>query len=238
MLLGKQRSRIGLAGVLLLCAAVAASGETKQSDAAAEPASASADSPSLHQRYPRYTLRQGDSFELNFQFSPEFNQTVVVQPDGFISLREIGGVHVSGLTLPQVQQLVEKKYSGILKKPVISITPKDLEKSYFIAMGQVERPGKYELRGPVTVTEAIAIAGGLAPDRGKTSEVVLFRRIGNAMGPGEVINVKKLLKHRDLSEDVYLHPGDMVYVPQNTWSKIHQIIPTPGVGMSVYPGSF
>lgn len=236
MFLTQPKKRMAWAGVLLLCAAVAAAGETKQSAAAVEPASAT--SPSLHQRYPRYMLRPGDSFELNFQFSPEFNQTLVVQPDGFITLREVGGVHVSGLTLPQVQQLAEKKYSGILKNPVISITPKDLEKSYFIAMGEVARPGKYELRGPITVTEAIAIAGGLSPDRGKTSEVVLFRREGNTMGPGEVINVKKFLKHHDLREDVYLHPGDLVYVPQNTWSKIHQIIPTPGFGMSVYPGTF
>jgi polysaccharide export outer membrane protein len=228
--------RIGLVGALLLCAAVLVPGEEKQSADVPQPVSAS--SPSLQQRFPRYTLRSGDSFDLGFEFSPEFNQTLVVQPDGFISLKEVGDAHVSGLTLPEVQQLVEKKYSGILKKPVVSITPKDLERSLFIALGQVARPGKYELRGPITVTEAIAIAGGLTPDRGKNSEVVLFRREGNIMGRGEVINVKKLLKHRDLQEDVYLHPGDLVYVPQNTWSKIHQVIPTPGVGMSIYPGSF
>lgn len=236
MFLTKPKNRIAWAGALLLCAAVAAGGETKQKAAVAEPVSAN--SPSLHQRYPRYTLRPGDSFDLNFQFSPEFNQTLVVQPDGFISLKEVGDAHVSGLTLPQVQELAEKKYSSILNKPVVSVTPKDLEKSYFIAMGQVARPGKYELRGPITVTEAIAVAGGLAPDRGKDSQVVLFRREGNALAQGQVIDVKKLLKHRDLREDVYLHPGDLVYVPQNTWSKIHQLIPTPGVGMSVYPGSF
>lgn len=195
-------------------------------------------SPALHQRNPRYTLNSGDSFDLNFQFSPEFNQTLTVQPDGFVSLREVGDVHVSGLTLPEVQKLVESKYSTILKQPVISVVPKDLEKSFFVAMGQVERPGKYELRGPITVTEAIAIAGGLAPDRAKHSEVVLFRREGNTFAQGEVIDVKKMLKKRDLSEDVYLKPGDLLYVPQNTWSKIHQLIPTPGLGMTMYPGSF
>src|SRR6185503_19546493 len=186
----KPKNRVAWAGALLLCAAVAAGGETKQNAPVAEPASTSTNSPSLHQRFPRYTLRSGDSFDLGFQFSPEFNQTLVVQPDGFVSLKEVGDAHVSGLTLPEVQQLVEKKYSGILKKPVVSITPKDLEKSFFIAMGEVARPGKYELRGPITVTQAIAVAGGLAPDRGKNSEVVLFRREGATMGPGKVINVK------------------------------------------------
>src|SRR6185437_3741951 len=179
-----------------------------------------------------------DSFDLNFQFSPEFDQTLIVQPDGFISLREVGDIHVAGLTLPQVENAVKEKYRSILKEPVVSVTPKDLEKSYFIAMGEVTRPGKYEIRGPITVTEALAIAGGLAPDRAKTSEVVLFRRKGNVLEPGKVVNVKKLLKKRDLSEDVYLKPGDLLYVPQNAWSKLRQVIPTPGVGMDVYPGSF
>lgn len=193
--------------------------------------------PSFQERYPRYALRSGDSFDLGFEFSPEFNQSVIVQPDGFVSLREIGDIHVSGLTLPQVQQLVEVKYGTILKQPKISVTPKDLEKSYFIAVGEVTKPGKYELRGEITVTEALAIAGGLAPDRAKHSEVVLFRREGNTLGPGKVVNVKKMLNTRDLHEDIYLKPGDLLYVPQNTWSKARQVLPTPGIGMELMPGS-
>lgn len=223
------------AAAFLVCGAGGAFAQTNQTAVALH---ASTTNPSLHQRNPRYTLRSGDSFDLNFQFSPEFNQTVTVEPDGFVALREVGDLHVSGLTLPEVQKLVEAKYSNILKQPVISVTPKDLEKSYFIAMGEVERPGKYELRGPITVTEAIAIAGGLAPDRAKHSQVVLFRREGNTLAPGEVIDVKKMLKKRNLSEDVYLQPGDLLFVPQNAWSKIHQMVPTPGFGMSMYPGSF
>jgi polysaccharide export outer membrane protein len=182
-------------------------------------------------------LRSGDSFDVTFEFSPEFNQTLIVQPDGFISLREIGDVHVSGLTLPEVQQLLQTKYSAILKQPAISVIARDLEKSYFIATGEVARPGKYELRGQITVTEAIAIAGGMAPDRAKHSEVVLFRRQGDGLAPGKVVNVKDMLKKKDLREDVYLKPGDLIFVPQNAWSKARQLIPTPGVGMQVIPGS-
>jgi polysaccharide export outer membrane protein len=194
-------------------------------------------STSFQQRYPRYTLRSGDSFDIAFEFSPEFNQTLIVQPDGFVSLREIGDIHVSGLTLPEVKQLLETKYATILKRPVVSVVPKDLDKSYFIATGEVSRPGKYELRGDITITEALAIAGGFTPDRAKHSEVVLFRKQGDTLGPGKVFDVKKMLKERNLSEDVYLHPGDLLYVPQNSWSKLRQVMPTPGVGMQVIPGA-
>jgi polysaccharide export outer membrane protein len=220
-----------LIALLLGCGAF---GLAAQNSAAS---SGQGNSSSFHERYPRYTLRSGDSFDINFEFSPEFNQTLIVQPDGFVSLREIGDIHVSGLTLPEVQQLLKTKYAGILKRPDISVTPKDLDKSYFIATGEVSRPGKYELRGDITVTEALAIAGGFSQDRAKHSEVVLFRKEADGLGPGKVFNVKQMLNDRDLREDVYLRPGDLLYVPQNKWSKVRQILPIPGVGMQVIPGS-
>jgi polysaccharide export outer membrane protein len=212
-----------------------ASTAAQQQTAVASPDQGS--SPSFQERHPRYALRSGDTFDVGFEFSPEFNQSVTVQPDGFVSLREIGDVYVSGLTLPQVQQVVEAKYGSILKQPNISITPKDLEKRYFIAAGEVSHPGKYELRAETTVTEALAMAGGLAPDRAKHSEVVLFRRDGEGLAAGKVVNVKKMLKSRDLREDVNLKPGDLLYVPQNTWSKTSRFVPIPGVGMTLIPGT-
>lgn len=187
-------------------------------------------------RYPRYQLQAGDSFDLSFEFSPEFNQVVTVQPDGFITLREIGDVYVSGLTFPQVQDLVLDKYSRVLYQPKILLTPKDIQKRYFIAAGEVAKPGKYELRGDTTTVEqAIAMAGGFTQDRAKHSEVVLFRRNGNTLSFGRVVNVKKMLKERDLREDPYLKPGDLIYVPQTTWSKMRQFVPVPGVGVSMMP---
>lgn len=230
---GRNIRSIYFVATLLLCGLLSAVAQKQNLVASNGPDR----SPTFQERYPRYTLRSGDSFDVTFEFSPEFNQSLIVQPDGFISPREIGDVHVSGLTLPEVQQLLQTKYSAILKQPAISVIARDLEKSYFIATGEVARPGKYELRGQITVTEAIAIAGGMAPDRAKHSEVVLFRRQGDGLAPGKVVNVKGMLKKKDLREDVYLKPGDLIFVPQNAWSKARQLIPTPGVGMQVIPGS-
>lgn len=231
MRLTKCLYSLSFIALLLGCGAIGAAAQ----NSVASPGQSG--SSSFHDRYPRYTLRSGDSFDINFEFSPEFNQTLIVQPDGFVSLREIGDIHVSGLTLPEVQQLLKTKYAGILKRPEISVTPKDLDKSYFIATGEVTRPGKYELRGDITVTEALAIAGGFTQDRAKHSEVVLFRKEGDGLGQGKVFNIKQMLNDRNLSEDVYLRPGDLLYVPQNKWSKLRQVLPTPGVGMQVIPGA-
>src|ERR1700677_591508 len=78
------------------------------------PASATAKSdatpttiPGIQQRNPRYRLRKGDSFDVDFTFSPEFNQTVAVQPDGFVTLKEVGSIYVEGQTVPELTQTLK-----------------------------------------------------------------------------------------------------------------------------------
>jgi polysaccharide export outer membrane protein len=193
--------------------------------------------PGFQERYPRYQLLPGDTMDLVFEFSPEFNQTVTIQPDGYISLRGVGDVHVASETIPQLISTLQSSYGNILNKPAISVLLKDFEKPYFIATGQVSRPGKYTLHGETTVTEGLAMAGGLT-DKSKHSHVVLFRRVSSEWTEAKVMDVKKMLKAGDLSEDFVLHPGDMIYVPQNTISKIARFIPTSSVNTYVSPQSF
>ena len=185
-------------------------------------------------RFPRYQLRSGDAFELSFQFSPEFNQTISVQPDGFITLRGVGEMNVAGLTIPELKKRLEDAYGAFLNKPEIFVVLRDFDKPYFVATGMVAKPGKYELRGDVTLIEGIAMAGGLN-DSSKHSQVVLFRKASNDMFEAKVLNVKKMLASKDLSEDLHLKPGDIVYVPQNRISKFRRFIPSTGMGMSVTP---
>ncbi len=193
--------------------------------------------PQLQNRYPRYKISAGDSFDVNFELSPEFNQTVTVQPDGFITMRGVGDMHVVGQTVPELTATLKKAYSPILNDPQISVVLKDFEKPYFIADGQVGRPGKYDLRGDVTVTEAVAIAGGFR-DSAKHSQVLLFRRVSDEWVEAKIINVKKMMKTGNLHEDMYLHPGDMIVVPKNTISKIERFIPNASMGAYSQIGQF
>src|ERR1017187_8014652 len=133
---------------------------------------------SFQQRSPRYKLEFGDQFDVAFELSPEFNQTVTVQPDGYITLRGGGDVHVAGQTVPELTETLRRAYGKILNDPLISVILKDFEKPYFIADGQIGRPGKYELRGDTTLTQAIAMAGGFQ-DSAKHSQVLLFRHVNS-----------------------------------------------------------
>lgn len=202
------------------------------------PASSSASAtPQLHERNPRYQLRKGDTFDLDFELSPEFNQTVAVEPDGYVTLKGVGSIFVEGQTVPEVTETVKTAYAKILHDPVIDITLKDFEKPYFIASGQVGKPGKYDLRSDLTVTEAVAIAGGFT-DKSKHSQVVLFRPAPGGGYEAKLINVKNLLASRNLSEDIHLQPGDMLYVPQNAFSKIRPFLPTSSMGAYLSPGLY
>jgi len=192
-------------------------------------------SPQLQQRDQRYEIHAGDSFDISFELSPEFNQTgVVVQPDGFITLRGVGDIKVDGQTAPQLTQTLKTAYAKILHEPIITVTLKDFEKPYFIADGQIGRPGKYDLRGNVTLTQAIAIAGGFN-DNAKHSQVLLFRRVSDQWLEAKIFNVKKMEKSGKLSEDPFLHPGDMLFVPKNAFSKISRFISAPSIGTMVKP---
>jgi polysaccharide export outer membrane protein len=186
--------------------------------------------PSLQRRNPRYRLCRGDILELDFPFTPEFNQTPTVQPDGYITLRGVGDLHVEGQTVPEVTQALRTAYGKILRDPVVTIALKDFDKPYFIVSGQVEHPGKYDLRGETTVTQALAIAGGFN-DNARHSQVLLFRQASDDWVEVKKLNLKQMLRARNLREDLHLQPGDMLFVPKSTVSKIKPWIPYPSLGM-------
>lgn len=189
----------------------------------------------LQQRDPRYQLCAGDVIDVGFTFSPEFNQTLAVQPDGFVTLRDAGDIKVEGMSVPEVRAAIVRAYANVLNKPEVTVTLKQFEKPYFIATGQVTKPGKYELHGSTRLTEAIALAGGFT-DAAKYSQVVLFRRVSREWMEAKVVDVKKMLAQKDLREDPFVNPGDLVYVPQTKFSHLRRYIPAPGVGLNVSPG--
>jgi len=176
----------------------------------------------------RYRLTPSDVIELSFPYVPEFNQVITVQPDGYASLRGVGDLRVQSRTLPELRQMLVEAYSPIIRDPLMTIVLKEFEKPYFVATGEVEHPGKFELRGATTLSQAIAFAGGLTRSA-KHSQVVLFRRYANDLLEVKQIDVKKMFASKDLSEDIILRPGDTLYVPRSTSSYILPWIPKPGI---------
>jgi polysaccharide biosynthesis/export protein len=206
------------------------SGAAVQSAAPVTSAGQASPEPQLQRRNPRYHLQISDTIQIDFPLTPEFAQTVTVQPDGYITLRDVGDLKVAGQTLPELTQTLRRAYGKTLHDPIINVDLKDFQRPYFIASGMVGKPGKYELRDDTTVTEALAIAGGLSTDA-KHSQVLLFHKVSENWAEVKKLDVKHMLRAGNLSEDVRLQPGDMLYVPQNTVSKVRPYIPLPNIGI-------
>jgi polysaccharide biosynthesis/export protein len=194
--------------------------------------------PKLQKRDWRYELRPGDSFSIRFPLTPEFNQQdVVVQPDGFVTLQGVGEMSVAGKSLPELRQQLQAVYAKIVSPQEITVELKDFERPYFVVGGEVGHPGKFDLRSDTTVAEAVAIAGGFK-DTSKHSQVLLFRRVSDEWTEAKILDLKKMLKDGNLSEDSHLRPGDMIYVPKNLISKIKPFLPTSYVGAAYNPSVF
>jgi polysaccharide export outer membrane protein len=191
----------------------------------------------FQEHFPRYRLRPGDVLDLNFPFTPEFNQTVMIQPDGYINLRGIGEMRVQDKTTPEVVEALRGVYGKILRDPAITVELKDFEKPYFVVGGEVAKPGKYDLRGDTTVVEAVTIAGGVT-DKSKVSKVLVFRRMSGNWVEVKEVDMKRMLRQQDLREDLHLRPGDMILVPKSAFSKIARFIPVPSLGLYFNPFPF
>jgi polysaccharide export outer membrane protein len=141
---------------------------------------------------------------------------------------------VQGRTLPELKALLHEAYAEILREPAITIILKEFEKPYFIAAGEVARPGKYELRGATTLTQGMALAGGQTA-LAKHSQVILFRRFSAEWLEVKEVNVKKMYENRSMAEDPLLRPGDTIFIPRSLMSKITPFIPRPGFGIYLNP---
>jgi polysaccharide export outer membrane protein len=186
---------------------------------------------------PRYRLQPSDSVEIQYRYTPEFNQTVTVQPDGFVTLQIVGDLKLQGLTLEEVKAAVLAKASLRLKEPEITLALKDFEKPYFVVGGEVGSPGRFEMRGSVTALQAIAMAGGFK-NSSKHSQVVLFRRVGPDLAKTEILNLKEAMTASASEPNIDLRPGDMLIVPQNRVSKIERYVKWGNFGAYINPLGF
>jgi polysaccharide export outer membrane protein len=180
--------------------------------------------PVLEERHPRYILRREDVLLLTFPLSPELNQTVTIQPDGYISLQGTGSVYAQGLTVPELVLAAKKAYDGVLHDPIINVDVTDFQKPFFTVSGQVAKPGQYELRADITVAEALAVAGGMTMTSAKT-QIFLFHRSSHDWFEVKKVNLKDILRGKNVNEDSMIQPGDMIYVPEKFIANFRKYVP-------------
>ena len=182
-------------------------------------------------RESRYRIQRLDVIELHYRYSPEFDQTATVQPDGFVSLPLLGDLKIESLTLEEAKAAILRKASERLRDPEVTLTLKEFEKPYFVVGGEVNTPGRYDMRSPVNALQAISMAGGFKSASAKHSQVILYRKVGSEMARAEILDLKSALDPSSATEPLpNLKPGDMLLVPQNRLSKIERLVKLANIG--------
>lgn len=159
-----------------------------------------------------YVIGPSDVLAVNVWRDSELSRTVLVRPDGKISLPLVGELEVSGLTASKVQQLIVQKLDSYISKPQVAVIVTEVKSRTYIVVGKVARPGSFELDKPTTVLEAIAIAGGFV-EFAKLSKIYVIRRGPDGAQNRLPFNYKKVLNGREAAENIELQPGDTVVVP-------------------------
>lgn len=192
-----------------------------------------------------YKIQVGDTLDIKFFYHPELNESVVVRPDGRISLQLVHEVQVSGLTPERLRENLRGKYEAQISKPEIAVIVRSFSSQKIYVDGEVVKPGLISLTGPMTILQSIASAGGIK-ETARLDEVVIIRRGPENRPFSTVVNVEKVINGDDLGQDILLGPADIVYVPRspianvNLWvdQYIRKNIPIPvGVYYNMNPNN-
>lgn len=197
---------------------------------------AQAQAPTLgvYGREDRYTLNPGDVLDIQYRYTPEFNQTVTVQPDGFVSLEIGGDLKIAGCSLEQVRSLIITKARERLASPELTVILKEFQRPYVVVAGEVVQPGKFELREKLTALQAVLLAGGFK-DSAKSSQILVFRKLNAETAEVKTLNFRTLKHNSDLENDLTLQAGDMILIPRNRLSKFERYVRIASLAAFVNP---
>ena len=146
---------------------------------------------------------------------------ITVPPSGRISLALIpGGVFVNGKTVEEVAQIITKRYDEYIIDPQVTVSLDKASSYRYSVVGDVGQPGVRLMSHRMTVTEALAEAGGVL-STGDRSKVYVLRRQQTGMMAPILVNVSAIYKGK-AADSVYLVPGDQIVVPGNKMKKVRE----------------
>jgi polysaccharide biosynthesis/export protein len=168
-----------------------------------------------------FTLGPGDKLEIELLDDPTSKTTTVVGPDGKVYFNLLPGVDVWGLTLGQAKQVMENELARYLRgTPRLNITLREVASKRVWLLGRFQSPGVYTLAAPMTLLEAISMAGGAQTfvgtkdvSGGPLGEELADLKRSFVIRNGRLLPVdfSRLLNQGDLAQNIYLQPDDFVY---------------------------
>ena len=163
------------------------------------------------------------SFESSESTKSNGLNNVVIGPDGYVQIPYAGSIKLAGLTLDEAKELISERLRTYLRFPDMSIIVKTYGPRKVYVMGEVKTPGIHELGvDSLNAYAAISSAGGVTR-RARSTQVQVLRVEGDTMYYKR-LNIKNYIKKHDLTQNVLLQDGDIVYVPRSNGIKFDEDI--------------
>jgi polysaccharide export outer membrane protein len=179
-----------------------------------------------------YLVSSQDVLKISVYEHPDLTTTVRVSEDGKITFPLVGELEVKNLSVQQIEKKIASKLSdGLIPNPQVSVFIEQYRGTRITVMGEVTKPGQYEITGPTSVVEAISMAVGMTENSGHT--IMLFKKDSTTGKNPDykriAIDVDRLFKEGDLSQNVQLQNGDIIYVPKIDFFYIYGEVTRPGI---------
>jgi len=215
----RQTDRIGIATfVVVLASSLGFAQSTTPNGAAGKPlppvgtmGSAPA-ATSSNATPPDYRLAPGDKLRVEVYKDAQLSQSLQIRPDGKVTLPLVGDVVAVDLTPIQLRDRIATSLKEYVTNPVVTVIVVEASPTMVYVMGEVSTPGSIPMRGPMTVLQALAMAGGFK-EFANTKDIRILRRAGGILKTEQTIpfNYNDAIKGK--GSPVFLMPGDMVVVP-------------------------
>lgn len=158
-----------------------------------------------------YRIGVEDVLQISVFSNEALSRTVPVRPDGMISLPLLNDVPAAGLTPMELRESLTKRLVEFVPSPEVAVIVTEVRSFMISVMGEVAKPGRYDLRSSATVVDALALAGGFKEFAGR-SRIVVVRGEGAAQ-KRLAFNYDKLGDPKAPQQNFALRPGDIVMVP-------------------------
>lgn len=171
-----------------------------------------------------YTIQPGDELDIRFYYNPELNTSVVVRPDGKISLPLAPEVQAAGVPVSALSRNLQNQFSNELRRPELTVIVRSFNSQRVFVGGEVTSPGVIQAIGPLTVLQSVTQAGGFR-ETARVNEVLVIRRDPTNANPIVIpVNISTVIDGSDTQQDIQLLPYDVVYVPKSPIANVNKFI--------------
>ncbi|ATC95432.1 polysaccharide biosynthesis/export family protein [Pseudoalteromonas tunicata] len=140
------------------------------------------------------------------------SRLALVQPDGRIAIPLIEPMRVAGMRVEEIQKEINDEYQKLVPGMFTSVTLINATGNRVYIMGAVKEPGYYQLQGPTTVTQAVAMAKGFMPNA-VASDTLLITRDERNNAVGRLVDIENIFDTGNIGSDTLLRQADVIYVP-------------------------